>query len=94
MAAPNIYPTIRRMMMKKYAAIAIITTAAATGSAQAAGFQPWAEDGAVSKRDVEQAVVPVGPFYRDGLPRAQAGGSAAKNQANVVIQPWYAAGRV
>lgn len=80
--------------MNKYAAIAIVATVAASGSVHAAGFQPWTADAAASKQDAVQAVVPVGPFYRHGVPQRQGSDTAAKNQADVVFKPWYAAGRV
>lgn len=72
--------------------IAVAAAIIISNDAMAAGFAPWNESRAAERADAEQKTVNVGPYYRDGIPaRAD---KPSTNQADVVIEPWYARGRV
>lgn len=72
--------------------IAVIAILFASGAAQAGGFQPWSERTVEASPDAVQAEVPAGSYYRGDV-RPDAGADAS-GQADVVIGPWYARGRV
>jgi hypothetical protein len=59
---------------------------------EAAGFQPWVEAGGQSQQDAVQSEVTTRPFCHDGIPQIE--DNAATRQADVIIKPWYARGRV
>ena len=71
--------------------IAITVLIAAANSANAAGFQPWANRNIESTPDQVQSQVQTGAFYRA---EPQVPEEPDAKQANIVVKPWYANGRV
>lgn len=78
--------------MKKIFASAVLIVAA--NSAHATGFQPWADRSVEASPDRVQSQVQPRSFYRSAAPQLNVNDITDAEQADVVIKPWYGAGRV
>lgn len=78
--------------MKNLFASAVLIVAA--NSAHATGFQPWSERSVATSPDRVQSQVQPRSFYRSAVPQTNSNDITDAEQADVVIKPWYAGGRV